>query len=552
MNFRPLQFAFLLTLASVSFCASAESINPKDDVTVTLSDMLDILKGNGVTIDSPAFVAENNAQAGIFSGYEFLFGADMEEGIVFSTGRVVDAVGANNADNTSTIFNSTLNNDPLFGGVRDLVKLSFNVTPAENTLIVDYVFGSEEYNEFVNQGFNDFIRIFVDGNNCAVTANGLIVSIDAVNNGSNSFLYKDNDFGDLGPNTPFRTGMDGFTKTVSCRYPVTPGVSVPVVIGMADDGDARFNSTTFFKAHSLRSEPSDEFGDAPDSYQTLATSNGAAHTIIEGVYMGTMPSGDQNGFVDGVDDSLGNAADDTSDDGVLTFPNLDADAATSYSITVNATSINDKGAGIMGWIDFDRDGKFQTDEASSLATLPINSFESNVVLSWPTIRTAGPDVVMGPTFARIRMVNDDETISSGDYAGILLSGEVEDYQFQITGIADNTSPVVQIGALSTADVTNVSAYLVSGTCTAGDKNVSVSIADATPASRSVVCNGGGTWTASFNVATIGDGTDVIVVDASQQDGNGNLSNAIQVTADKDVLAPSVDIQDEPAFANNAG
>jgi Bacterial surface protein, Ig-like domain/Bacterial Ig-like domain/GEVED domain len=548
MSIRPLQLALTLAMVSVAFCASAESVSPKDDSTVTLNDLVDKLKGDGVTIDTPAFSAEDNAQAGIFSGYNFLFGAAVDEGVVFSTGDVVDVVGANSADNTTTAFNNTLNNDPLFGDVRDLVTLSFNVTPTENTLIVEYVFGSEEYNEYVNSGYNDFIRIFVDGNNCAVTANGLIVSIDAVNNSSNSFLYKDNDFGDFNPR-PYSTEMDGFTKTVSCRYPVTPGVSVPVVIGMADDGDAQYDSWAFFKAHSLRSEPSDEFGDAPDTYQTLAASNGAAHTIIEGVYMGTVPSGDQDGFADGIDDSLGNAADDSSDDGVLTFPNLDADTDTTYSIIVNATSINGKGARIMGWIDLDRDGQFQTDEASNLGTLPADSYETDLTLTWPVIGGAGPDIAMGRTYARIRMVNDDEIISSGDYAGILLSGEVEDYQFQITGIADVTPPVVQIDALSTAVSNNEADYPVTGICTAGDNNVSVSVAGATPVNQSVICNGGGTWAASFDVSGLSDGIDVIVVDASQQDANSNLSNAAQVTADKDVLAPTVDIQNEPAVAN---
>ncbi len=554
MSIRPLQLTLSFALAFVSFCVVAESVSPKNDVTVTLTDLVDTLKGSGITIDSPVFVAESNAQAGIFSGYSFLFGSNVDEGVVFSTGDIADVVGANSADNTATQFNTNVNNDPLFGNVYDLVSLSFNVTPAENTLIVEYVFGSEEYNEFVNGGFNDFIRIFVGGVNCAVTANGLITSIDAINNTTNSFLYKDNDFSDF-VNPPFGTEMDGFTRTVSCRFPVTPGVSIPVVIGMADGGDADLDSWAFFKAKSLRSEPSDEFGDAPDTYQTLSTSNGAAHTIIEGVYMGTAPSGDTDGFADGFDDSLSNAADDAFDDGVLTFPNLDADVDTSYSITVNATSINSKGATIIGWIDFDRDGQFQVDEASTSAVLAVDSFENNVVLTWPAIRTSGPDVVMGTSFARIRMVNDDELISSGDFAGIFLSGEVEDYQFQITGTGDITPPVIQIDALPTAVTSNVTAYSVTGTCTAGDNNVSVSVIGASPATpaapanQSVLCSGGGTWLANFDVSALADGINNIVVDASQQDKLNNLANATQVTADKDILVPTVDIQNEPVFAN---
>jgi outer membrane protein OmpA-like peptidoglycan-associated protein len=568
MSIRPLQLTLSIILLVVSFNVSAESVNQKDDATVTLTDIVNKLKGSGVTIDTPVYSAQDNSQAGIFTGYSFLFGNNVDEGVVFSTGDVNDVVGANSADNVSTAFNSADIADPLFGTVRDLVTLSFNVTPTENTLIVEYVFGSEEYNEYVNGGFNDFIRIFVDGNNCAVTANGLIVSIDSINdranfppangtNGpsSNAFLYTNNDPGNNAGESSsanFNTEMDGFTRTVSCRYPVTPGVSVPVVIGMADDNDSFLDSWAFFKANSLRSEPSDEFGDAPDTYQTLSLSNGASHSIKKGVYMGTVPSGDDNGFVDGIDDSSGNASDDSSDDGVITFQTLDADINTSYSITINATSINDKGAKFVGWIDFDGDGQFQVDEASTQATLATNSYESDVTLTWPTIGGAGPDINMGTTFARIRMVNDDDILSSGDYAGIKLSGEVEDYKFQITGIADVTGSVVVIDSLTTAVTSNVSSYPVTGTCTAGDESVNVSVAGATPATQAVLCSGGGTWNASFDVSALADGTGVIVVDATQQDSRNNMGAAATVLADKDVQVPTVDIENEPASANTNG
>ena len=551
MYLRTILASSTLVLCMTAFTpALAENVSPKDDVTVTLTSIIDKLKGDGVTIDSPAFVAENNSQAGIFSDYSFLFGNKVNEGVIFSTGTSSDVVGTNSADNTRTRFNDTVVNDPLFGNVYDLVKLSFNVTPTENTLIVDYVFGSEEYNEYVNGGYNDFIRIFVNGNNCAVTANGLVVSIDAVNNSTNSFLYKDNDYGDFNPNFPYRTEMDGFTKTVSCRYPVTPGVSIPVVIGMADDGDASLDSWAFFRAHSLRSEPSDEFGDAPDSYQTLALSLGAAHTIVEGVYMGTMPDGDDDGFHDGVDDSAGKAQDDASDDGVLTFTTLDADLSNNYSITVNATSINDKGATLIGWIDFDRDGAFQVDEASDPVALATNAYETDVVLNWPTIGGAGPDIFFGTSYARVRMVNDDEIILSGDYAGSKSSGEVEDYMLQITGIGDVTASVVTIDTLPTVTTSIVNAYPVTGTCTAGDLNVVVAITGATPASQSVLCRGNGTWAASFDVSAISDGTSVIEVSATQQDSRNNAGSAGPVYADKDVAPPTVDIQNQPAAVNS--
>ena len=70
----------------------------------------------------------------------------------------------NTADDITTEFNGTAVNDPDLGNnIYDPVKLTFNVTPQFDTLIFDFVFGSDEYNEFVNGGFNDKMRIIVDG-----------------------------------------------------------------------------------------------------------------------------------------------------------------------------------------------------------------------------------------------------------------------------------------------------------------------------------------------------------------------------------------------------
>lgn len=387
------------------------------------------------------------------------------------------------------------NSDPAFPDARDLATIKFNVTPTENTLIVEYVFGSDEYNEYVATTYNDFIKVLVNGANCALTPDGQNVTINAINdranypprNGTNGasanpFLYINNDPGlDDGliiqevSTATHNTEMDGFTRTLSCRAPVTPGVSAAVEIGIADGGDASIDSWAFFKAHSLRSEPGDEFGDAPDTYKTLAASNGPSHTIVSGVYLGTPPVGDSDGFVDGVDDSAGNSADDASDDGVPTFPNLSVGDAT-YSITVNATSINGKGANIIGWIDFDNDGQFQIDEASDTLSVPAGSYETNFTLNWPIFGQPLPDIVEGSSVARIRIVNSDElTFTVNGFEGAFLSGEVEDYKLEISGPGDVTASVVTIDAIPFANIANQATYPVSGSCTAGDNNVSVTI-----------------------------------------------------------------------------
>ena len=523
----------LMALMS-SMGALAESVS----ISTSAATLVSSLEGPGVTTSSPVLTQRDGSQrqAGSFTGYNFLTDNEMDEGVVLSTGIVTNLVNGppttNTVDNMGTEFNTSATNDADLGnGIYDPVKLNFNVTPTYNTLIIDFLFGSDEYTEYVDGGYNDKMRILVNGSDCALTPDGQQFSIDAVNTTDNAPLFNNNDLNDGGAS--HATEMDGFTRVLSCRTTVTPGVSIPMVIGVSDDGDADYDSWAFFRAQSLRSEPNGDYGDAPDTYSTLQASGGPSHLVVEGVYIGTKPSGDVDGFVDGTDDSGGTAGDDSNDDGVASFPLL-TDVTTTYSLTVSATSINGSASNLIGWIDFDGDGVFQSDEASNVATVTSGSFESNTTLTWSNIGGSGPDIALGDTFVRLRITNS--AITSSNMGGYFASGEVEDHPISVT---DGVPPVVATTSAPTATAANQATYPVSGTCTVGDGDVTVSIAGATPASQDVACSGAGTWSASFDVSAIGDGSNVIDVNASQTDAASNTGNATLVEANKDATAPSV-------------
>ncbi|OOP55722.1 MAG: hypothetical protein AYP45_13160 [Candidatus Brocadia carolinensis] len=60
-----------------------------------------------------------------------------------------------------------------------------------------YVFASEEYNEFVGAGFNDVFGFFVDGVNIAlIPSTTMPVAIDNVNLSNNSAFYINYEAGD--------------------------------------------------------------------------------------------------------------------------------------------------------------------------------------------------------------------------------------------------------------------------------------------------------------------------------------------------------------------
>ncbi|ARD45756.1 choice-of-anchor L domain-containing protein [Colwellia sp. PAMC 21821] len=549
-----------------------ETVSQRDGTTVTTADLVNRLSGNGLTITNPVF-SGGDTQVGVFDNFGFLLdptGAnDFSSGVILSTGSVEPVVatgGSNDLDNQgyaiapSEPFGSPTD-DPDLGSGYDHAKLTFTVLPTFDTLILDFVFGSDEYNEYVNSGFNDKLQILVGGTNCALTPDNQVFSINTVNRSSeyqgefrtqtlpseNPELYINNDpglndNGNEASTANFATQMDGFTKRVSCRAAVTPNQAVNVVVGISDDGDEGLDSWAFFRAKSLRAEPGGDLGDAPDSYQTLLSSSGPSHTIVEGVHLGTQPSGDVDGFRDGFDDSSGTARDDV-DDGITTFPQLD-DTDTTYAITANVTSFNGQPAYIGAWIDFDGNGSFEADEFTNQISdagtvvneaadeIAAGTYEEDITITWNMI-PAGTQI--GNSFARIRISNTP--LTSGDFGGSFTSGEVEDYGFVISGAADATAPVVTIDDPTLVTAADDTSYVISGTCTVGDGVVTVVVddLDGTPSglTSSPVCNAEGVWTATFNVTGIDNGLGQVIINASQTDKNSNLGNATQKAADKD-------------------
>jgi len=114
-------------------------------------------------------------------------------------------------------------------------------------------------------------------------------------------------------------------------------------------------------------------------------------------------------------------------------------------------------------------------------------------------------------------------------------------QVAVTVGHDVVAPAVAITSTVVATAANSPSYPVSGTCTAGDNDVVVSIAGASPASQTVLCTAAGQWNATFDVTAIADGTDVISIDATQSDLAGNSAAAATVLEDKNVSIPSLSI-----------
>ena len=129
--------------------------------------------------------------------------------------------------------------------------------------------------------------------------------------------------------------------------------------------------------------------------------------------------------------------------------------------------------------------------------------------------------------------NDFFTYTLDDGAGNTAVGTV---LVNVDVSVDINAPVIEINAAAAVDNTNVNDYDVSGSCSVGNGDVTVSITDVV--SQLVACTASGNWSATFDVSAIADGAAAVIIDASQTDAADNTGTAETVTVAKDTTTDS--------------
>lgn len=226
------------------------------DTSASAMDMADAMFGSGVTILSASYTGDSNA-SGIYSDGDAV-APDLtpsDTGVILSTGQAKDitnswgdpnryeSTGTNNRDPGDSDLNA-------LSGVRtyDAAVFEASFVPEGETLTMQVVFSSEEYLEYVNTGFNDAVGIWVNGVQAELTVGTGDITINNINDESNSNLYVDNPRGlDL-----YNTEMDGFTVTLTLKAPVTAGEVNTIKIAIADGGDAQYDSNLLIAGDSIQ------------------------------------------------------------------------------------------------------------------------------------------------------------------------------------------------------------------------------------------------------------------------------------------------------------
>lgn len=237
--------------------------------TASPSDLVNnVLLGAGVTATNVTYQGASNAR-GSFQGNTSI---GIKKGILLVTGDINGAKGPNDSGSDGE--------DNFMPGDSDLDQLTTNTTenatilefdfvPYSDSISFKYVFGSEEYQDYVNSSYNDVFGFFLSGpgisgpfsnnskNIALIPGTGTPVAINNVNDGYSGSCVKP------GPgceSCEFYVNncngssiqYDGFTTILTANSKVTCGETYHIKIAIADVGDGIYDSGVFLEAGSFK------------------------------------------------------------------------------------------------------------------------------------------------------------------------------------------------------------------------------------------------------------------------------------------------------------
>ncbi len=257
--------------------------------------------GEGVQVfnvkfnNTPGTIAK--PQIGTFQSNGF-YGAQMNEGILLTTGHVSVAEGPNDhgyaAQSVSNYYSDPLIALVSSGNIRSCATLDFDLVCLSDHVSFTYCFGSEEYPEFVGSTYNDVFAFFLTGTdpstglsatrNIALVPgsvseenpNGIAVAINSVNPGvpgSLGYSYVDihpeySHYYVENPSGADGVQYNGYTMKLIAEANLIPCEVYHMHISICNIGDLNRDSGVMIEGHSL-SSPSVTTGLSSDNVVTF-------------------------------------------------------------------------------------------------------------------------------------------------------------------------------------------------------------------------------------------------------------------------------------------
>ena len=162
-----------------------------------------------------------------------------------------------------------------------------------------------------------------------------------------------------------------------------------------------------------------DYGDAPDTYHTTDSQNGAHHVITSGIQLGSSIDGDEDG-----QPSVGADGDDTDsdgddEDGVIFTSNFVVGLSATIQVTVTGSGY------LNAWFDWNKDGDWADAGEHAISDQSLTTGTHSISVSVPSGAT------LGTTYVRFRYSSTSGLSYDGPSSPPAPDGEVEDYTVEI-------------------------------------------------------------------------------------------------------------------------
>jgi gliding motility-associated-like protein len=245
---------------------TADACQPSQEIDVnTSADPNEIIQSvvtGQTTVTVTNIDCPNNALGTFQAGPNSDLG--MEKGILLTSGS------APGASNPGSFFTSQAWNTPGDADLDYLSTISGNSSVSNDACVVEmdvfastdeitfeYIFGSEEYPDFVGSSFNDIFAFLVSGpgivgdpnignqDNVATLPDGTFIQINSVNHSTNWEYYRDNTSGQSVAYDGLTSDSLGVKKSLTARIQTIPCNTYHLKFAIADRGDWSYDSGVF-------------------------------------------------------------------------------------------------------------------------------------------------------------------------------------------------------------------------------------------------------------------------------------------------------------------
>jgi Dockerin type I domain len=157
--------------------SKAIAITQNNNATDLLNAFL--VANSGIIVTNVTYTGHANG-AGTYTGGPL----GIDDGTILASGHVDNALPPNNSDRTSTNFNTSGCDwcDSLSDGHTTydaaILEITFDAAVVCSAISMDFIFGSEEYPEYVSTEYNDVFGVFLNGSQIAFDAFGNPITIN--------------------------------------------------------------------------------------------------------------------------------------------------------------------------------------------------------------------------------------------------------------------------------------------------------------------------------------------------------------------------------------